>query len=162
MTPPGLQGGCCWWGALVLAALGVGFGWGATQGNAAQPGTRVFAADTGLILSYIKPGQNTAFEQTMKRVAEALSNSEEFDRRRQAVGWKVYKKMEPLESGVLLYISIIAPVVPNADYWVPQILNEAFPTEVQELYETYAGAFAHGETLLNLTPIDLGLTVSEP
>ena len=162
MTPPGLQGGCCWWGALVLAALGVGFGWGATQGNAAQPGTRVFAADTGLILSYIKPGQNTAFEQTMKRVAEALSNSEEFDRRRQAVGWKVYKKMEPLESGVLLYISIIAPVVPNADYWVPQILNEAFPTEVQELYEAYAGAFAHGETLLNLTPIDLGLTVSEP
>lgn len=162
MTPPGLQGGCCWWGALVLAALGVGFGWGATQGNAAQPGTRVFAADTGLILSYIKPGQNTAFEQTMKRVAEALSNSEEFDRRRQGVGWKVYKKMEPLESGVLLYISIIAPVVPNADYWVPQILNEAFPTEVQELYETYAGAFAHGETLLNLTPIDLGLTVSEP
>jgi len=162
VTLPGLQGGCCWWGALVLAALGVGFGWGATQGNAAQPGTRVFAADTGLILSYIKPGQNTAFEQTMKRVAEALSNSEEFDRRRQAVGWKVYKKMEPLESGVLLYISIIAPVVPNADYWVPQILNEAFPTEVQELYETYAGAFAHGETLLNLTPIDLGLTVSEP
>ena len=162
MTPPGLQGGCCWWGALVLAALGVGFGWGATQGNAAQPGTRVFAADTGLILSYIKPGQNTAFEQTMKRVAEALSNSEEFDRRRQAVGWEVYKKMEPLESGVLLYISIIAPVVPNADYWVPQILNEAFPTEVQELYEAYAGAFAHGETLLNLTPIDLGLTVSEP
>ena len=162
MTPPGLQGGCCWWGALVLAALGIGFGWGATQGNAAQPGTRVFAADTGLILSYIKPGQNTAFEQTMKRVAEALSNSEEFDRRRQAVGWKVYKKMEPLESGVLLYISIIAPVVPNADYWVPQILNEAFPTEVQELYEAYAGAFAHGETLLNLTPIDLGLTVSEP
>ena len=162
MTPPGLQGGCCWWGALVLAALGVGFGWGATQGNAAQPGTRVFAADTGLILSYIKPGQNTAFERTMKRVAEALSNSEEFDRRRQAVGWKVYKKMEPLESGVLLYISIIAPVVPNADYWVPQILNEAFPTEVQELYEAYAGAFAHGEMLLNLTPIDLGLTVSEP
>ncbi|SVA27804.1 uncharacterized protein METZ01_LOCUS80658 [marine metagenome] len=98
----------------------------------------------------------------MKRVAEALANNEEFDRRRQAVGWKLYRKEEPLEGGVLLYISVIDPVVPNADYWVPQILNEAFPTEVQELYEAYAGAFAHGETLLNLTPVDLGLAVAEP
>lgn len=158
----GLRDGCCWWGALLLAALGVGFGWGATQGSAAQAGTRIFTADAGLILSYIKPGQNTAFERTMKRVAEALTNSEEFDRRRQAVGWKVYKGMEPLEGGILLYISFIDSVVPNADYWVPQILNEAFPTEVQELYETYAGAFAHGETLFNLTPVDLGLAVAEP
>ena len=162
MTTFGLRDGCRWWVVVLLAALGVGFGWGATRGGAVQPGTRVFTADVGLILSYVKPGQNTAFEQTMKRVAEALTNSEEFDRRRQAVGWKVFKKMEPLEGGVLLYISVIDPVVPNVDYWVPQILNEAFPTEVQELYETYAGAFAHGETLLNLTPIDLGLTVSEP
>ncbi len=161
MTTSGLRGGCCWWGPLLLAALGVGFGWGATRGSAAQPGTRVFTADAGLILSYIKPGQNTAFERTMKRVAEALANNEEFDRRRQAVGWKLYRKAEPLEGGVLLYISVIDPVVPNADYWVPQILNEAFPTEVQELYEAYAGAFAHGETLLNLTPVDLGLAVAE-
>ena len=34
-----------------------------------------------------------------------------------------------------------------------QILNEAFPTEVQALYETYAGAFADGQILLNLTPV---------
>ena len=162
MTSSGLRVAFCWRGALVLVALGVGFGWGATHGTATQPGSRVFTADTGLILSYIKPGQNTAFERTMVRVDEALTSSEEFDRRRQAVGWKVYRKVEPLEGGVLLYISVIDPVVPSADYWVPQILNEAFPTEVQELYETYAGTFAHGETLLNLTRVDLGLVVSEP
>ena len=75
------------------------------------------------------------------------------DRRQQAVGWKLYKATEPLDGGVLLYISVLDPVVPGADYWVPQILNEAFPTEVQALYETYAGTFADGQLLLNLIPV---------
>ena len=63
-----------------------------------------------------------------------------------------------------MYIALLDPVVPGADYWVPQILNEAFPTEVQELYDTYAGAFdeGQGQVLMNLTRVDLGLAVAEP
>ncbi|SVC41868.1 uncharacterized protein METZ01_LOCUS294722, partial [marine metagenome] len=30
------------------------------------------------------------------------------------------------------------------------ILNEAFPEEVQELYETYNGSFASGQAMVNL------------
>jgi hypothetical protein len=112
---------------------------------------RLFTADHGLILSFLKPGQNTAFERTMKRVFEAMAISPDNERRRQALGWKLYKAEDPLDGGVLLYISVFDPTVPGMDYWVPEILNEAFPTEVQELYETYAGAFADGQTLQNLT-----------
>ena len=139
---------------LVVAALGTGIGWGATRGaTAAQQTTRVFSAATGLILDYIQPAQTVAYENTMKRVGEALTRSESLDRRRQAATWKIYKAADSLTGGVVLYISVVTPVVSGADYWVPQILNEGFPTEVQALYETYAGTFADGQVLLNLSPV---------
>ena len=139
---------------LVAAALGTGVGCGLTRGVAQTDQTaRVFSEGTGMVLSYIEAGQATAFESSMMRVGEALSTSASADRRQQAVGWKIYKATAPLDGGVLLYVSMLDPVVPGADYWVPQILNEAFPTEVQQLYETYVGAFADGQILLNLIPV---------
>lgn len=139
---------------LIVAAFAIGVIWGATPiAIAGSQTTRVFSESTGMVISYVKPGQTAAFERIMRRVGDALSTSESVDRRRQAAGWKVYKATEPLEGGVVLYVSVLDPVVSGADYWVPQILNEAFPTEVQELYETYAGAFADGQILLNLTPV---------
>ena len=139
---------------LLAVAFAIGVFWGATRSaTAAQQTTRVFSGGTGLVLDYVKPGRTAAFERIMERVGRGLRISESFDRRRQAVGWKVYRATEPLDGGVVLYISVLDPVVAEADYWVPQILNEAFPTEVQELYETYAEAFADGQVLVNLIPV---------
>ena len=139
---------------LIAAAFGVGVFWGATRSaTAAQQRTRVFSGGTGMVFNYVQAGQTTVFENTMKRVGEALRRSESVDRRRQGAAWKLYKATEPLDSGAVLYISVVDPVVSGADYWVPQILNEAFPTEVQRLYETYTGAFADGQVLVNLIPI---------
>ena len=139
---------------LTAAAFAIGVVWGATpRATAGQRTPRVFSARTGVMLNYVKPGQASVFERTMTRVGDALRNSESLDRRRQAATWKVYKADEPLPGGILLYISVFDPVVSGADYWVPQILNEAFPTEVQALYETYAETFANGQMLLNLSPV---------
>lgn len=139
---------------LVTVAFWTGVVWGMSRGETqARRMPRMFSAGTGMVLNYVKSGQTTAFERTMERVGEALGSSESPDRRRQAAGWKVYKATEPLDGGVVLYVSILDPVVPGADYWVPQILNEAFPTEVQELYETYTGAFANGQIFLSLRPV---------
>ena len=118
-----------------------------------QDRPRVFSANTGVLLNFVRPEGESAFEETMARVAEALAASESEERRRQADGWTTYKVEEPLADGVLLYVSWLDPAVPGADYWVPGILNEAFPTEAQALYETYAGAFADGQILLNLIPV---------
>ena len=139
---------------LIAAAFGTGVFWGATpRATAGQQTPRVFSAGTGMMLNYVKSAQSTVFETTMKRVGDALHNSESADRRRQAASWRVYRATDTLDGGVVLFISVFDPVVPGADYWVPQILNEAFPTEVQALYETYTGAFADGQILLNLSPI---------
>ena len=118
-----------------------------------QDRPREFTARTGLMLNFVRADGESAFEEAMTRVAEALAASESEERRRQADGWSTYRVEEPLADGVLLYISWLDPVVPGADYWIPGILNEAFPTEAQGLYETYAGAFAEGQILLNLIPV---------
>ena len=118
-----------------------------------QDRPREFTADTGVMLNFVRPDAESAFEDTLRRVAEALTASDSDERRRQADGWRTYRAEEPLADGVLLYVSWLDPAVPGADYWIPAILNEAFPTEAQSLYDTYAGAFADGQILLNLTPV---------
>ena len=118
-----------------------------------QDRPREFTADTGIMLHFVMSGGESAFEETMARAAEALALSESEERRRQAAGWRTYRVEEPLADGVILYVSWLDPAVPGADYWIPGILNEAFPTESQALYETYAGAFADGQILLNLSPV---------
>ena len=140
--------------SVVSAVFAIGFLWGSTYGvSGEQAPVRVFDTDTGLVFNYVKPDQGPTFESTMTRVSEVLAESEDLERRLQGVGWKLYRVEEPLENGVLLYISVMSPVAADTDYWVPEILNEAFPTEVQELYDTYVGTFAEGQILMNLNPV---------
>ena len=118
-----------------------------------QDRPREFTSRTGIVLYFVRQDAESTFEETMTRVGEAFAASESDERQEQADGWSMYKAEEPLAEGVRLYVSWIDPVVPGADYWVPSILGEAFPTEAQTLYETYAGAFADGQILLNLAPV---------
>ena len=118
-----------------------------------QERRREFTAGAGLILNFVRPEGESAFEETMARAAEALAASESDERRRQAEGWSTWRAEEPLADGVILYVSWLDPAVPGADYWIPGILNEAAPTEAQALYETYAESFADGQILLNLVPV---------
>ena len=118
-----------------------------------QERRREFTAGAGLILNFVRPEGESAFEETMARAAEALAASESDERRRQAEGWSTWRAEEPLADGVILYVSWLDPAVPGADYWIPGILNEAAPTEAQALYETYAESFADGQILLNLVPM---------
>ena len=118
-----------------------------------QERRREFTAGAGLILNFVRPEGESAFEETMARAAEALAASDSDERRRQAEGWSTWRAEEPLADGVILYVSWLDPAVSGADYWIPGILNEAAPTEAQALYETYAAAFADGQILLNLTPV---------
>ncbi len=126
---------------------------GAPEPPLVQERPREFTARTAMVLNFVRGDAESAYEETLARVAEALAASESEGRQQQADGWSTYKAEEPLADGARLYVSWLDPVVPGADYWVPGILNEAFPTEAQTLYETYAGAFADGQILLNLVPV---------
>ena len=124
----------------------------AAPAHAQAPNARVFNAGTGVILYTIKADKTGDFEMVMNKTKEALSKSDKPGRKQQAATWKVFKSADPGAGGSALYVMVIDPAVKDADYNVINILNEAFPTEVQALYKAYTEAFASG-----LVPINLAL-----
>ena len=121
------------------------------------PPQRLFAADAGLVLNFIKPDKTADFEAVIAKLKEALQKSPKPERKQQAASWKVFKSPEPA-AGNVLYVFVIDPSVKGADYTVSTILAEAFPpAEVNELYKQYAGAYATGQNFVNLALVaDLG------
>jgi hypothetical protein len=120
------------------------------------PATRnahVLGSDAGIVLNFIKPDKTADFEAVIGKLREALQKSDKPERRRQAVGWRVFRAQEPGANGSVLYVFVIDPAAKGADYTVSSILAEAFPNEVQALYKQYAGAYASGQNFVNLTVV---------
>ena len=139
-------------GAALIAALvtGVVLGVALTTPKAEAQAARTFTGESGMMLNYVKADATSEFEGVMRKLAEAFQKSENPERRRQAEGWTVYRAKEAGQGGSVLYVWFIDPAVSGADYAVSQILNEAFPAEVQQLYETFNGSFAGGQIMVNL------------
>ena len=124
--------------------------------DAPTPPERSFDAPAGMILNYVQSGNTSDYERVMRRLGAALAEAEDAGRSEQAAGWRVYRAEEEGLNGSVLYVSMIDPTVADADYSVSQILNEAFPEDVQELYEAYIGAFVpgSGQILVNLELVE--------
>lgn len=121
-----------------------------SQPHQAQNNARVFASDAGMVLNFIKPEKTGDFEAVVARLREALQKSDKPERKQQAASWKVFRASEPGVNGSVLYVFSIDPAVKGADYTVTTILAEAFPTEVQALYKSYAESYASGQSYVNL------------
>ena len=125
-----------------------------TAPSAPDPSDRVFGGSAGLILNAVRADATDDFELVLARLAEGLEASSDPVRRRQAEGWRVFRATEPGPNGSVLYVFVVDPVVPGADYGVARVLAEAFPDEAGELYALYSGAYADGQTMLNLEPVE--------
>jgi hypothetical protein len=111
---------------------------------------RTFGSDAGMVLNFIKPDKTADFEEVIGKLHEALQKSQDPVRQQQGRSWKVFKSTDPAANNTVLYVFIIDPAVPDADYTVSTILAEAFPTEVQDLYKKYVDAYASGQNFVNL------------
>jgi hypothetical protein len=120
------------------------------QQATAAPAARVFAADAGMVLNFIKADKTADFEAVMGKLKEALNKSTKPERKQQAASWKVFKSPEPAAGGNVLYVFFIDPSVKGADYTVSTILAEAFPTEVQAIFKQYSESYASGQNFVNL------------
>lgn len=120
------------------------------QTSPARP-SHVLGSDAGIVLNFIKPDKTADFEAVVAKIRAALQASDKPERKRQAASWKVFRAVEPGANGSVLYMFVIDPAVKGADYTVSNILAEAFPSEVQTLYQQYAGAYAGGQNFVNLT-----------
>ncbi|PYR58696.1 MAG: hypothetical protein DMF85_09925 [Acidobacteria bacterium] len=122
--------------------------------SAAPRNPRVFApGSSGMILSFIKPDKARDFEMVIGRVKDALARTQNPVRRQQAATWKVFRGVEPAVRNNVLYVFMIDPAAASAEYSETQILTEAFPSEVQALYQTYAAAFDGGQNIVTLQPL---------
>jgi hypothetical protein len=101
-----------------------------------------FDGDTAIWTVAIRPDKTADFERVMTRLREALINSSNPLRRRQAEGWTLVRLSMPLPGGNTGYMHMLQPVVPDVDYSVMRTLYEELPDERQALYELYRGAFA--------------------
>jgi hypothetical protein len=101
-----------------------------------------FTSDAGMMFNVIKASSTADFEMVLGRLREALQKSENPARKQQAASWKVYRSTDPSPDGNVLYIFIFDQAVKGVDYDPVKILSEAFPTEVNALYEKLKTAYA--------------------
>ena len=116
---------------------------------------RNFAGPAAMIINYVQSGSADDFEALTRRMVEALAESEDAEHQALAAGWTMYRVSEPGPNNNAVYVWLFDPVVQDANYAVAQLLNELFPAEVQQLYETYMQSFGVGQTPLELEPIEL-------
>ena len=117
--------------------------------------TRTFEAPAAMIVNFIQPASAAGFEAFTRRLVAALATSEDPERRAQAAGWTMYRVRETGSNNNTVFVWLLDPAVANANYAVPQLLNETFPVEVQQLYEGYNRSFGVGQLHLNLDPVVL-------
>ncbi len=120
---------------------------------AQTPNARVFNGGAGVILYTIKGDKTADFEMVMNKTKEALAKSAKPERKQQAASWKVFKSDAASTGGTVTYVMVIDPALKDADYNVINVLNEAFPAEIQALFKAYTEAFASGLIPINLVPV---------
>ncbi len=90
----------------------------------------------------IKPDKTADFESVLAKYREALAKSDKPARKQQLDGITVYKSTQPGPNGNAVYFLVVDPVVPNEEYDFTRVINEVFPSEVQEIFNLYKEAFA--------------------
>lgn len=85
-----------------------------------------FDTDAGMLLYQIKPTKTADFEAVMEVIREAMRRSSSPVRQEQAKSLKVYRAAEPSGTNAL-YVLIMDPVVPSADYDFAAILKDSMP-----------------------------------
>ncbi len=109
-----------------------------------------FTSDAGMVFNVIRAENTADFEMVLGRLREALQKSENPARKQQATNWKVYKSSDPAQETkcpdgtackAVMYIFIFEKAIPGVDYDPVKILSEAFPTEVNALYEKLKVAY---------------------
>jgi hypothetical protein len=134
-----------------------------TAPSAPATAARTFTAPAGLLFNTVRADRVADFEQVIGYLQAALAKSADSKDRAQAQGWRVFKASEPGPGGTVLYVFVIDPTVPGADYGLGRILAETYDTaQLQEIWKLYTGAVTSGGTLLNLTPVNPAGTPAPP
>jgi hypothetical protein len=100
-----------------------------------------YEGDAVIIAYNINPGKDADYDQVLQKVRDALQKSPKPEAKQQLAGWKVIKNAQKQPDGSSVYVHIISPVVPGADYSLTNIVYEAASDEEKRaFYDLYRGA----------------------
>lgn len=123
-----------------------------------KPPQVTFSSDAGILLVQIKPDQTAVFEEMIGKLKAGLAKTEDATLKQQAAGFKVYKAAEPFGANAL-YVVMVEPVVPNAEYEMFTMMSKVMTPEelrdpgVADTWKRFQGAFAAGLSKLSLSKI---------
>jgi len=119
------------------------------------PVARGFSAPTGLLFNTVRTERVKDFELFLGYLRQALDKATDPNVQAQARGWRMFKATEPGPNNTALYLFVLDPAVPGADYSLGHVLADAYPDAVQlsEIWKLYTGSVVGGGSLLNLTPL---------
>ena len=106
------------------------------------PQKTTFTGDVVIWAFNVNADKAADYEAVVAKLKDALSKSEAPQAKQQLAGWKVMKNAQPQPDGSLVYLHVITPVVPEADYSITNIVYAAMkdPTEQRAFYDQYRGA----------------------
>lgn len=124
---------------MLLPAFSQGHG---TVFAQAAPQKTTFSGDMVLQAFAVNADKTADYEMVVAQLKEALAKSEKPEAKQQLAGWKVMKNATPQPDGSIVYIHVISPVVPDADYSIVNIVYDAFkdPAAQKAFYDSYRGA----------------------
>jgi hypothetical protein len=105
-------------------------------------------AEAAVITVLVHPEQAADYEAVLGRLGQALQASAAPIRKQQAAGWKVFKGTQLL-NGTVPYLMTLDPVQPRTEYDPMRLIQEAFPSELPDIFRRYKTAFA-GQAVLSL------------
>lgn len=106
------------------------------------PQKTTFMGDMVVWAFAVNADKTADYEQIVAKLKAALAKSEKPEAKQQLAGWKVMKNAAAQPDGSVLYIHVISPVVPDADYSILNIVYDAFkdPAEQKAFYDSYRAA----------------------
>ena len=135
----------------------------ATTSTAAQeaaPAPKVpFTTPAGILLVSIKPDKTAVFEEMVGKLKAGAAKTQDETLKKQLTGLKVYKVSEPAPGPAALYVVLVEPAVPAAEYELFQMLLKTMTPEEQrapesaDMWKRYADAFVSGMNKLSLTAL---------
>jgi hypothetical protein len=124
----------------------------------ADPASSQFTTDAGLLLVTIKATAIADYEQAIRTLQQAMSDSTDPTRAAAAKGWRVFKANETDAKGNILYVHAMLPAVSGFDYRPSLLLDEMVKDLEADLLAKYADAFAgppHKLSLVELANMSL-------
>jgi hypothetical protein len=102
-----------------------------------------------VILNPVKPDSTAEFEVGLAQLRAALEAASDPIKKQQAQGFKLYRSSEPVGPNVL-YVFILDPAVPFADYSFKRLLDSLPANEAEAALKRLAGSLADTQRVFSM------------